>query len=91
MEFSRQEYQSGLTCLPPGDLPNPGIEPSSLTFPTSAARFFTTSITWEALFTRLAFNSSSHPDAGIFLLQSRSEAYLSTTESVMASWLHLTN
>ena len=26
MEFSRQEYQSGLPCLPPGDLPNPGIE-----------------------------------------------------------------
>ena len=25
--FSRQEYWSGLPCLPPGDLPNPGIEP----------------------------------------------------------------
>ena len=27
MEFSRQEYWSGLTCPPPGDLPNPGIAP----------------------------------------------------------------
>ena len=27
MEFFRQEYQSGLPCPPPGDLPNPGIEP----------------------------------------------------------------
>ena len=27
MEFSRQEYWSGLLCPPPGDLPNPGIEP----------------------------------------------------------------
>ena len=27
--FSRQEYQSGLPCLPPGDLPNPGIESRS--------------------------------------------------------------
>ena len=27
MEFSRQEYYSGLPCLPPGTLPNPGIEP----------------------------------------------------------------
>ena len=27
--FSRQEYWSGLPCLPPGDLPNPGIEPRS--------------------------------------------------------------
>ena len=27
--FSRQEYWSGLPCPPPGDLPNPGIEPKS--------------------------------------------------------------
>ena len=26
MEFSRQEYWSGLPYLPPGDLPKPGIE-----------------------------------------------------------------
>ena len=26
MEFSRQEYWSGLPCPPLGDLPNPGIE-----------------------------------------------------------------
>ena len=30
MGFSRQEYWSGLPCPPPGDLPNPGIEPWSL-------------------------------------------------------------
>ena len=30
MEFSRQEYWSGLPCLPLGDLSNPGIEPRSL-------------------------------------------------------------
>ena len=30
MEFSRQEYWSGLPCPPPGDLPNSGIEPASL-------------------------------------------------------------
>ena len=29
MEFSGQEYWSGLPCPPPGDLPNPGIEPGS--------------------------------------------------------------
>ena len=29
MEFSRQEYWSGLPCLPPGDCPKPGIEPVS--------------------------------------------------------------
>ena len=30
MEFSWQEYWSGLPFPPPGDLPNPGIEPMSL-------------------------------------------------------------
>ena len=29
MRFFRQEYWSGLPCPPPGDLPNPGIEPES--------------------------------------------------------------
>ena len=36
MGFSRQEYWSGLPCPPPGDLPNLGIEPSSLTSPELA-------------------------------------------------------
>ena len=31
MEFPRQEYWSGLSCSPPGDRPNPGIEPRSPT------------------------------------------------------------
>ena len=34
MEFSRQEFWSGLPCPPPGDLPNPGIESSSPTLHT---------------------------------------------------------
>ena len=29
MGFSRQEYWSELSCLSPGDLPDPGIEPRS--------------------------------------------------------------
>ena len=33
MGFSRQEYWSGLPCPLPGDLPNPGIKPMSLTSP----------------------------------------------------------
>ena len=44
--FSRQEYSSGLPISSPGDLPNPGIEPSS---PALAGGFFTTSTTWESL------------------------------------------
>ena len=40
MEFSRQEYWSGLLCTPPGDLPDPGIEPTSLRSPALAGGFF---------------------------------------------------
>ena len=47
--FARQEYWSGLPCPPPGDLPNLGTEPVSLTSPTLAGVFFTTSTIWEAL------------------------------------------
>ena len=36
MGFSRQEYWSGLPRPPPGDLPDPGIEPGSLTSPALA-------------------------------------------------------
>ena len=46
MVFSRQEYWSGLLCPPPRDLPNPGIEPRSLTSPVLAGGFFTTSTIW---------------------------------------------
>ena len=48
MGFSRQEYWSGLPHPAPGDLPNPGIEPTSLTSLALAGRFFTTSTTWKA-------------------------------------------
>ena len=41
MGFSRQEYWSGLLCPPPGDLPDPGIEPMSPVSPALAGGFFT--------------------------------------------------
>ena len=37
MQFSRQEYWSGLPFLPPGDLPDPGIEPESSALPALQA------------------------------------------------------
>ena len=40
--FSRQEYWSGLPCSPPGDSPNPGIEPMFPTALAPASGFFTT-------------------------------------------------
>ena len=42
MEFSRQEYWSGLSFPNLGDLPDPGIKPTSLVSPALAGRFFTT-------------------------------------------------
>ena len=49
IEFSRQEYWSGLPCPPPGDLPDPGVKHVSLMSPALAGAFFTTGTTWEAL------------------------------------------
>ena len=49
MEFSRQKYCSRLPFPPPGDLPDPGIKPTSLMSSALAGEFFTTSVTWEAL------------------------------------------
>ena len=42
MEFCRQEYWSGLSFPPPGDLPNPRIKPTSPASPALAGGFFTT-------------------------------------------------
>jgi len=39
--FSGQEHWSGLPFLPPGDLPDPGIEPTSPAAPALAGKFFT--------------------------------------------------
>ena len=48
MDFSRQEYWSGLPFPTPVDLPDPGIKPKSLASPALAGRFFTNCATWEA-------------------------------------------
>ena len=42
MGFSRQEYWSGLPFPAPGDLPNPGIEPTTSVSTALAGGFFTT-------------------------------------------------
>ena len=49
MAFSRQELSHGLPFPPPGGLPSPGIEPTSLMSPALAGRSFITGPTWEAL------------------------------------------
>ena len=47
MEFFRQEYWNGLPFPPPGDLPNPGIEPTF--FVSLTGRFLTNCTTWASL------------------------------------------
>ena len=48
MGFSRQESWSGVPFPTPGNLPDQGIEPTSLTSPSLAGGLFTTSTTWRA-------------------------------------------
>ena len=42
MDFSRQEFWSGLLLPTPGDLPNPGVKPASSAFSALAGGFFAT-------------------------------------------------
>ena len=48
MGFSRQEEWSGLPCLPPGDLPNPGIELTSHYVSCIGRWVLYYQVTWEA-------------------------------------------
>ena len=59
MGFSRQEYWSGLPCPPPGDLPDPRIQPESLMSSALAGGFFTTRTTLAAPWFHLRPHSSS--------------------------------
>ena len=43
MGFPRREYWSGLPFPPPGDVPDPGIKPTSLISPVLTSSFFTIS------------------------------------------------
>ena len=52
MRFSRQEYLSGLSCPPPGDLPDPGIKSKSPVYQTHCLLHWQANslllLTWEA-------------------------------------------
>ena len=57
----RQAYWSGLPFPAPGDLPDPGIEPMSLSSAALAGRFFTNSTTWEAVSYTAAYSYLNDP------------------------------
>ena len=67
MGFSRQEYWRGLPYLPPGNLPDSGIEPASLMSPALASGLFSTSATWEA--------RDHHPSPILFFLLAKLRFY----------------
>jgi len=76
MGFFWQECWSGLPCPPPGNLPDPGIESESPVAPALAGRFFTASVTWEALlscedrkWTLTGYQTCWHFDLGLPSLQ----------------------
>ena len=67
MGFSRQEYWSGLSLPPPGELSNPETEITSPASPALAGGFFTTepprkpmTITWHHIITSAKFQVSSY-------------------------------
>ena len=55
--FFRQVYWSGLPFPPPGNLPDPEIEPASPPGPALAGRFFTNSTTWKSISYSVISNS----------------------------------
>ena len=99
MGFSRKEYWSGLPS-PPGDLPDPGIEPVSHMSSVLAGRFFTTSATWKVpnkCYTYFIY--CMHPVTGANLALPQSKAFSSlkmiissfgfSGTSLVVQWLRL--
>ena len=62
--FSRQEYWSGLPCCPPGEHPDPGIEPASLT----SAHWQAASLPLVPLQERMIINSSNKKSCLLFVV-----------------------
>ena len=73
--FPRQEYCSGLPCLPPGDLPDPAIISASLGSPVLAGQVFT---------------ARAHPDRALFLLQLTCPCPTSVLPTPTACWFSIT-
>ena len=60
MGFPGQKDWSELPCPPPGDLPDPGIQPVSLMSPALAGGFFITSTIQEAQHTHTHTHTHTH-------------------------------
>ena len=56
MGFSKKEYWSGLPCPPTGDLPDPGMKPTSLMSPTLADGLEWFAMPFSGIFSNQGFN-----------------------------------
>ena len=63
MEFSRQEYWSGLPYPPPGDLPEPEIETASPVSPALASGFFATELPGKPFYAEYVMQSTRLDEA----------------------------
>ena len=81
MGFPRQEYWSGLPCPPPGDLPDPGIEPASLVFPALQANSLPLSHLGEGNGNLLRYSCLENPMDG--------RAWWAAVHGVTKSWTQL--
>ena len=77
MGFSRQEYGSGWPFPPPGDLPNPGMEPTSSASPALEGGFFTT-----------ALPGKPHPDNTTIQEDSRTPMFIAAIFTIAKTWKH---
>ena len=80
LDFSRQEYWSGLPFPPPEDLPDPGIKPVSSTSAALAGRFFTTSATLKRSKRRSSLRTRRRQDSGQLVPRGPREASCSLTQ-----------
>ena len=81
MGFFGQEHWGGLSCPPPGDLPQPGIEPVTVSPPALAGSSFTTSATWETPVGSISPAQSSRVRLFVTPWTAARQASLSITDS----------
>ena len=87
-ELNKQD--AGLPCSPPGDLSNPGIEPTSLMSPSLAGGFFTTTAKFSSVYWNCSFKKGFFSLLTLFWNSAVSSESLSLRLLFFASLLSLT-
>ena len=91
MEFSRQEYWSGLPFPSPGDLPNPGIKPMASASSALAGRFFSTEPPGNSKATWVSWKSKntifSRPEHSKIVIEYASYQLIASELQIHPFWL----